>query len=228
MSRCVRSDLGTACLSRVCSAFVSSTATIGIMGARAVREPQLRRGATAAAVISSVATIILLAIVVGAASLAALKELTLPLILAGLAAAGYAVLFARRATRIEAEDELERGRAFNLRVAVLLGATVTIVLLISSILTAAFGRAGLVIGTATAGLADSQSAAISAATLSSTGHISTSSAALAILAALTASTFSKAVIAAALGKRRYAADVWPGLGLILAGAWGGWALSGLA
>lgn len=207
--------------------FVSSTATIGIMGARAVREPQLRRGATAAAVISSVGTIILLAAVVGAASVATLRKLTLPLILAGLAAIGYAALLALRATRIDVDENFERGRAFNLRVAVLLAVTVTIVMLASSILTATFGRAGLLVGTATAGLADSQSAAISAATLSTSGQISTISAALATLAALTSNTFSKAAVAAVLGSRRYAADVWPGLALILLGAWGGWALTGI-
>lgn len=207
--------------------FVSSTATIGLMGARAVREPELHRGATAAAVVSSVATIVLLAIVVGAASLSVLRELALPLILAGLAAAGYAALFALRATRAAGDEQFERGRAFNLRVAVLLALTVTIVLLISSILTAAFGRAGLVLGTATAGLADSQSPAISAATLSNTGHVSTSAAAFAILAALTANTGSKALVAATLGNRRFATSVGPGLALILAGAWGGWALAGL-
>lgn len=102
---------------------------------------------------------------------------------------------------------------------VLLAVTVTIVMLASSMLTAAFGRAGLILGTATAGLADSQSAAISAATLSSSRHISTTGASVAILAALTSNTFSKAAVAAALGKRRYAANVWPGLALILAGAW---------
>ena len=81
--------------------FVSSTATIGLMGARAQREPRLRRGATAAAVVSSVATIILLAIVIGAASVAVLREMAIPLGLAGLAAVGYASLFALRATRVE-------------------------------------------------------------------------------------------------------------------------------
>ena len=208
--------------------FVSSTATIGIMGARAAREPHLRRGATSAAVASSIATVILLAIVVGAANLETLRELALPLSLAGLAAIGYALLFALRASRIAEPEDFERGRAFNLRVAIVLGFTVAIVLLISSVLNAAFGRAGLILGTATAGLADSQSAAISAATLSHAGQISTHLAALAVLAALSANTFSKAVIAAVLGKRRFAADVWPGLALILGGAWVGWALTGVA
>jgi uncharacterized membrane protein (DUF4010 family) len=207
--------------------FVSSTATIGLMGARAEREPQLRRGATAAAVISSVATITLLAVVVGAASVDVLRELALPLIFSGVAAVGYAALFALRATRGATSAQFERGRAFDLRVALVLAATVTLVLFVSSVLTAALGRAGLVLGTAAAGLADSQSAGISAATLAGTGHIGAPSAALAILAALTANTFSKAVMAGTLGDRRFASRVWPGLALILAGAWGGWALSGL-
>jgi len=32
-------------------------------------------------------------------------------------------------------------------------------------------------------------------------------------------------MAGVLGDRRFAAKVWPGLGLILLGAWGGWLLS---
>jgi uncharacterized membrane protein (DUF4010 family) len=208
--------------------FVSSTATIGIMGARAQREPELRRGATAAGVVSSVATIILLAIVVGAASVTVLQELALPLILAGVAAVAYGSLFALRAVRVNPDQQFERGRAFNLCVALALAVTVTLVLLVSSALTAAFGRAGLVLGTATAGLADSQSAAIAAATFSSTGHVTSSAAALAILAALTANTFSKAALATILGDRRYAAQVGAGLAAILLGAWGGWFLPQLS
>ena len=207
--------------------FVSSTATIGLMGARAEREPGLRRGATAAAVISSVGTIILLAIVVGAASVPALRKLTLPLLLAGLGAVGYAVPFAVRARRAGAGEQFDRGRAFDLRVALVLAVTVAVVMFVATILTAALGRAGLVLGIAAAGLADSQSAAISAATLAAEGHVSTTGAAVAILAGLTSNTFSKALIAGVMGNRRYASHVWPGLALILAGAWGGWMIVGL-
>ena len=205
--------------------FVSSTAMIGTMGARAASEPQLRRGATAAAVVSSVATIVLLAIVVGAVNTDALRRLALPLILSGLAAAGYAALFAVRAARGSPQDEeLERGRAFDMRVAVVLAVTVSVVLLVSGAINAALGRTGVVLGTAVAGFADSQSAAISAATLSSEGQVTTSTAVLATLAALSTNTISKAVLAGALGKRRFALEVWPGLALILVAAWGGWAL----
>ena len=124
-------------------------------------------------------------------------------------------------------DDIERGRAFDLRVAFGLAVLVSVVLVVSGILTAAAGRAGLIIGTASAGFADSQSAAISAATLTHAGHASESAAVIAILAALTANTLSKAIIAIALGDRRFAFDVWPGLVLMLAGAWGGAAIAGV-
>ncbi len=205
--------------------FVSSTATIGIMGDRAVKQPSQRRGATAAAVVSSVGTIVLLAIVVGAVSVDVLSRLSVSLALSGVAAVGYAAVFAWRAAHVRPGEKLERGRAFNLRIALILALTVTAVLLISTILTVAFGRAGLMIGTASAGLADSQSAAISAATLVGRGQVSVDTAALAVLAALTANTLSKAGMAAVLGNRRFATGVWPGLALILGAAWLGWALT---
>ena len=79
--------------------FVSSTATIALMGKRAVDEPPMRRRATAAGIASSVATIVLLAAVVGAASVPVLRALALLLIMAGLAATGYAIAFALDAVR---------------------------------------------------------------------------------------------------------------------------------
>jgi uncharacterized membrane protein (DUF4010 family) len=197
------------------------------MGKRAVDEPSLRRPATAAGIASSVATVVLLAAVVGAASVTVLRQLALPLILAGLAATGYAAAFARRAVSRPEPEIVEPGRAFDLKVALLLAAAVALVLLIAGALNAALGGAGLILGTGVAGFADSQSAAISAATLTHTGDVTATTAALATLTALTTNTLSKAALAAGVGKRRYALAVWPGLALILAGAWGGFAVTQL-
>ena len=61
------------------------------------------------------------------------------------------------------------------------------------------------------------------------GGLSTvTTAVVATLPALTTNTLSKAVLAAGVGKLRYALAVWPGLALILAGAWGGFAITRLA
>jgi uncharacterized membrane protein (DUF4010 family) len=121
--------------------FVSSTATIALMGRRAAREPPPWRGATAAGVVSSVATVVLLAVVIGGVPV--LREVALALILAGLAAVGYAVVFAWRAVRDPAPERWEGGRAFDLRVAVLLAVTVAVLLVASGALNATAGRAGL-------------------------------------------------------------------------------------
>jgi uncharacterized membrane protein (DUF4010 family) len=54
--------------------------------------------------------------------------------------------------------------------------------------------------------------------------VSTSTAVIAVLAALTTNTVSKAIVAVTIGKRRFALQVLPGLALILASAWAGWAI----
>lgn len=48
-----------------------------------------------------------------------------------------------------------------------------------------------------------------------------------ILAGLSTNTLSKATLAAVLGHRRYALAIWPGLAVVLAAAWVGWALERL-
>lgn len=199
--------------------FVSSAATVGAMGARARQEPRLMRPAVAGAVLSSVATVIQLAIVVGATSPEALRELALPLTLAGLAAASYGAVFSLRALRGKTPDAIDRGRAFDLKTAVIFALTVTAVLLVSAALSDWLGTAGLLLGIALAGFADVHAAAISAAALAASGSISPDEAAIPVLAALTANTVTKAVLAVIAGRWRYAVQVWPGLLLVLAGAW---------
>ena len=207
--------------------FVSSAATIGAMGARALAEPRLMRPAVAGAVLSSVATVIQLAIVVGATSPAALRELALPLILAGAAAAAYAAVVSLRALRGEAPASVERGRAFDLKTAVVFAATVAVVLVVSAALSDRLGTAGLVLGAGVAGFADAHAAAISVAALVVAGKIPPGEAVVPILAALSANTVTKAALAVVAGRWRYALQVWPGLLLVLAGAWAGALIAGL-
>src|SRR6185436_20954258 len=62
-------------LSGFASGFISSAATIGALGARARREPGLCRAAVAGAVLSTVATVIQMAIVLAATSTAVVRAL---------------------------------------------------------------------------------------------------------------------------------------------------------
>lgn len=204
--------------------FVSSTATVATMGARSKDEPRLTRATVGAAVVSTVATVVLLAIVLAATSPPVLRRLAVPLLLAGLAAALYAALVAVRVLRSPAPADVDRGRAFDLRTAVVLAALVSGVLVLSAVLEDALGERGVVLATAIGGLADSQSAAIAAASLAESGNISVSEAVVPVLAALSTNTISKAVVAGVFGRRSYAVEVWIGLALVIGAAWAGWAL----
>jgi len=207
--------------------FVSATATVATMAARARRMPEMARSTAAAGVVSSVATVTLLAIVVAAVDLATLRALALPLALAGAGAVGYAARLALRALQARDEEAPGPGRAFDLRAALLLAITVSAVLLGSAALEDLLGRSGVILAVAVAGFADAQAAAISAATLAAAGDVTTATAAVATLGAFTTNTVSKAALAVAFGTRHYAVQVWIGLAAMLAGAWAGWALAGL-
>ncbi len=186
------------------SGFVSATATVGTMGSLAVREPKLRRAAVGAAVVSTVGTIILLAIVLGATSVETLERTALPLALAGSRPPVTASSWASASCACPIPERIGRGRAFDLRTALILAATVSIVLVVAGALNEAFGRTGVTLGAAVAGFADSQSAAVSASSLVAGGKLSADDAAIAALAALSTNTVSKAVVAYVLGKRRFA------------------------
>jgi uncharacterized membrane protein (DUF4010 family) len=56
------------------------------------------------------------------------------------------------------------------------------------------------------------------------GTITAADAAVPVLVALTTNTISKAVVAYVFGRRRYAVEVWVGLVLVIAAAWGGFIL----
>jgi uncharacterized membrane protein (DUF4010 family) len=207
--------------------FVSSTATIGAMGSRTRKHPELHAGAVAGAAASSVATIVQLAIVVGLVSLSVLRELILSLIAAGLAAVGYALVFAWRSARQFQDREPPPGRPFDPKTALLFMLVVGVALLISAALTQWLGDRGLVLASGLAGFGDAHAAAISAATLAQSERASTQFSTLAILVAFTTNAVSKSVVAFSMGTRQFALELLPGLVLMVAGAWVGWFASRL-
>lgn len=206
------------------SGFVSSAATIGAMGARARKEPGILRPAVAAAVLSTVATVIQMVVVVGATDPNALRELAPAMAAAGLTAAAYGLIFGIRALRHEGGINLAPGRAFEPKTAVIFAGTVASILFVSAVLNDLLGEAGVTLSAAVAGFADTHSAAISVASLVASGRLDAEDAVLPILAGFTTNSITKAVLAWTTGSRRFALDIWPGLGLVLAAAWGGWAV----
>lgn len=201
------------------SGFVSSTATIGAMGARASKQPDLRRSAVAGAAISSVATVVQLAIVIGVVSMSLLTHLALPLAAAGIAAAIYAALFTLRTAQESGEREAPAGRPFDPKTALIFVAVVGAALVVSALLTQWLGSRGLLLASAVAGFGDAHAPAISAASLAAKGSADMQLAAIAVLTAFTANGISKMVVAFTVGTRSFALQLAPGIVLSIASSW---------
>jgi uncharacterized membrane protein (DUF4010 family) len=210
-------------LSGFASGFVSSAATVGAMGQRAAKTPTLRRAAVAGAVLSTVATFVQMVVVLAATSRPTLAALRLPLLLGGVAAAAYGLVFTLRLARSTADGHVPRGRAFDLKTSLLFAATVSGVLLASAAVNQWLGPRGLLVAVALAGFADAHAAAISVASLVAAGKIQAADAVVPILVGMTTNTVTKAVAAAATGGRSFAIRTIPGLILVmlaaLAGVW---------
>lgn len=206
------------------SGFVSSTATVGAMGARTKSNPELHKSAVAGAAASSVATVIQLAIVVGLVSTSTLLQLIPSLVASGLAAVIYAGSFALRSFREASDNQAPKGRPFDPKTAVVFVLVVGLTLVISALLTQWLGDRGLMIAAGVAGFTDAHAPAISSASLAASGRTQAEFAALAVLVGFTTNTVSKTVVAFSLGDRRYALELVPGLVLMAVAAWGAWSM----
>lgn len=207
------------------SGFVSSTATIGSLGARVRNDPALLQPAVAGAVLSNVATILQTAVILATGNMDALRALSVPLICAGAGAIAYGALFTMRSERHDTKEHSDRGSAFNPGTALLFAVAISGVTLLSAGLVDRLGQTGLLAAAILTGLADAHATVASAASLAAAGTISAADAALPVLLGLTTNTVSKAIVAGVSGGRRYALQVIPGLALAMGAAWLGWLIS---
>jgi uncharacterized membrane protein (DUF4010 family) len=213
-------------LSGLAGGFISSSATIGTMGSRSRDHAELLRPAVAGAALSSVATVVELAIIISVTNRQLLKPLWPALIGAGVAAVVYGAAFSYRAARARKPAEAPKGRAFELRTPLIFAAAITLISFIAAFLTSRYGSSGGVLGIALAGFADTHAAAASAANLASTGSLSIGAGALAVLIAFATNTMTKAVVAWVSGGPAFALRVIPGVMLMLAAAGAGALLGG--
>lgn len=203
------------------SGFISSTATIGAMGALAAKSREALPAAVAGAVLSTIATIVQMTVVLAATSIATLQSLAVPLLCAGLAATAYGSTFTILALRQRVAGAPQQGRAFSISTALVFASMLACILVASAALQDIFGEKGTFIAAALAGFADTHSAAISIATLVSSGRITPDGAILPILAGLTTNTVSKMIFAAISGGSAFAIRVIPGLIVVALAAWAG-------
>jgi uncharacterized membrane protein (DUF4010 family) len=203
------------------SGFISSTATIGAMGARAARSREALSAAVAGAVLSTVATIVQMTVVLAATSMASLQSLAAPLLCAGVAAVAYGCAFTILALRQQVEADSQQGRAFSISTALVFASILACILVASAALQDFFGERGTILAAGLAGFVDTHSAAISIASLVSSGKVAANDAILPILAGLSTNTVSKMVFAAISGGRSFAVRVIPGLIIVALAAWVG-------
>jgi uncharacterized membrane protein (DUF4010 family) len=213
-------------LAGLAAGFISSIATIVAMGARARKDPELLKPAVAGAVLSSIATTVLLAILIAATSMETLKVFYLPLVFSGAAAFLYGGVFTLWALRHTAEDHEAPGSAFSVRTALTFAAILAVVLLVAAAAQDWFGEAGVLVAAASAGFADTHSAAVSVAALVEEKRIAAPLSVIPILAAITTNTISKMIFAVTAGGRAFALYVIPGLILLVVAAWAGAFIAG--
>jgi uncharacterized membrane protein (DUF4010 family) len=203
------------------SGFVSSTATIGAMGALSQRQPLAMRPAVAAGVLSTVATVAQMAAILAVTSPPTLREMGASLAAAGGVALVYGLVFMWNAVRSETAEPALPTRAINISAALIFAATVAGVQILAAALEAWLGTSGVAVAAAAAGFADTHSAAASVASLVRAERLSAGDAVLPILLALSTNTISKAVFALIGGGARYGLPIIGGLVLVLAAAWAG-------
>jgi uncharacterized membrane protein (DUF4010 family) len=203
------------------SGFISSTATIAAMGARAAKAYEMLASAVAGAVLSTIATVAQMALVLATTSMMTLLALAIPLLCAGLAATFYGAAFTVLALRQRAEAEVQSSHAFSLSTAFVFALTLSIILVVCAALRDRFGENGVIFAAALAGFADTHSAAISVASLVASGKLTPLDAVLPILAGLSTNTISKIVLAASSGGLSFALRVVPGLIMVAFAAWVG-------
>lgn len=205
------------------SGFISSIATVGVMGARAKETPALIGSAVAGAVLSSFSTILQLSLLLAAIHPPTLHALMWPLVFAGVSIAIYGLVVTLNSPLNTNSAEANKPtETFSVKRALILAAVIALALMASAALKAWFGQAGLVFASGVAGVADAHAAAISVASLAAASKLSAQSAVIPILIAFSVNSVSKAVMAAISGGKDFSRQVILGLIVQVSATWVGW------
>ena len=204
------------------SGFISSIATVGAMGARAKETPSLLSSAVAGATLSSLATILQLAVLLAVIHPPTLQALLWPLIFGGVSIAIYGLLVTLKSLHTNEIEVNKPSKTFSVKTALILAMVIAAALIASAALKAWFGQAGLVLASGVAGIADVHASAISVASLAAAKKLSAASAVIPILVAFSVNTASKAVMAVISGGKDFSSKVILGLVLQVAAIWAGW------
>jgi len=204
------------------SGFISSIATIGSMGTRAGKTPELMGASVAGATLSCLATVLQVCLLLAAIHPPTLYALAIPMIFGGVTISIYGFVVTLSSFHHNGAEVNNLGRSFSVKTAIILAVIIGLALLASAALKAWFGQAGLVVASGVAALADAHAATISVASLASAGKLTVADAVIPILVAFSVNAASKIVAAAITGGREFARQVSLGIIIQVASIWIAW------
>ena len=199
------------------SGFASSTAAVASFGRHARHDAALSVPAAGAALLANLASLLLLAAVIGAVSRPMLQSMSVPLLAAAAALAAASLLCLRPKNGRHVPDRPE-ARSFRLSHALTIAAIIAAVLLVSAWLGEVAGGAGVLAASTLAGLVELQAAGASVAQLAAAGGLDQQVARWGVVAVLASSAVAKGVLAFFSGGAVYGIVLGAGLAAMVAGA----------
>jgi uncharacterized membrane protein (DUF4010 family) len=196
-----------------CSGFASSLAVVGGFGHRVRLYPALLLPAVSAALLANLASLLLMAAVLGTASPALLAGCAWPLLAMGVVLA----LAASPGIALTAVDAAMpgdvQGRSFRLSQALWLAAAIAVLLLLAAWLRQWLGVSGALLATMVVALAEVHAAVASLAQLFGAQALSAVQSQWGLIAVLACASLAKVVLAGVTSGRAYALRIGGGLGL---------------
>lgn len=207
------------------SGFISSIATVSAMGTRAKETPDILSEAVSGATLSSLETVLQLTLLLGVVHPPTLKILAIPLAFGCVSIVIYGLVIAIKTLNKNKMDTATLSKTFSVKHAFMLAAVIAVILIFSAAINVWFGQAGLVAASGITGLADVHAPTIAVATLAATGKLAVENTAMPILAAFSANSAAKAVMAVISGSKPYYQKVILGLIVQVSSTWVGWWLT---
>ncbi|MBT9505754.1 DUF4010 domain-containing protein [Rhodoferax sp.] len=211
-------------LSGLVAGFVSSTATVAAMGARARQHPDMRVACIAGAWFSTVSTSVQIGLIALVLQPAALRSLG-PALGCALGAAMLLGLLALWRSNASTQDGDVQGRAFSLLQSIGLALLLSAITAGVSWAQQAWGAVAGYAAVALAGFADMHAPAAAVITLYGRGEANADTVLMAVLLAFSTNSLSKIVAAYVAGGVRFGTPVSLGLLVVAAAAWLPWALA---
>jgi uncharacterized membrane protein (DUF4010 family) len=185
------------------SGFISSTAAIMDLGRKAKDDPTLTSITCASALLSTLASLILFALVLGASSLELLKSVVLPLSLGGLSLlATSAFLFQKQLIQRDVLPTSTQ-EAFQLKHVFIIAFSISSISLMSAWIGAIFGQTGTLISAVIIGFAEIHAAAFSISQLALPNQDISETARWGVISILAASVLSKSALSFFSGGKSY-------------------------